>query len=463
MIKDPMAIEKMDCPGKGLSILVVDDDPVALKNLQRILRNEGYEIIATGSGEEAIRLLNSQQFHLVLADLVLDRVDGLDVLAAAKKSSRETEVIILTGHGSIGSAIEAMRMGAFHYLEKPISIDLLRHTISQAVIKLDLVSRVKNLECLVAPDFPAIMGNSPRMVELKKLIRQIQDSDSNILITGETGTGKELVARAIHQSSRRKSRRFLAINCASFTEELLANELFGHEKEAYTGATGHREGLLESAAGGTLFLDEVGDMTLTMQAKILRVIQEREFIRVGGTEAIPVDIRIISATNRCLKKLISAGCFRQDLFFRLNVIGIQVPNLVERREDIPLLAANFLKRFSSKSGKVIRGISREAMHLLQRYGYPGNVRELENIVEHATSMARGDLIQVDDLPQDLTGFDSYTFHQPDSRLKTLKEVETDYISWVLEKVGNKKTEAAKILGIDRASLYRKMKRRDLGE
>ena len=446
---------------RNLSVLIVDDDAAAIRAVRRVLGSEAYRIDSTNSGEEAVRKLAGKRFDIVLTDLILGTVDGLDILKAAKEASSETEVIIMTGHASIRTAIEAIKTGAFHYLEKPLSADLLRHTVRKAAEKVTLVVRLRELEKLANTDAPAIIGHSPEISRVNELILQIRESDANVLITGETGTGKELVARAIHHSSRRRSKRFLAINCASFTEELLSNELFGHEKDAFTGATTCHPGLIESADGGTLFLDEVADMSMTMQAKVLRVIQEREFLRVGGTVPVPIDIRILSATNRDLKKLCNTGFFRQDLYFRLHVIGIFVPNLAERRGDIPLLAAYFLEKYARKAGKTLRGFSREALNLLMNYGYPGNVRELENIVEHALSLARGDSIQVDDLPADLTDFDSHTFHQKEGRLKSLKEVEADYISWVMDKAGHNKTRAARILGIDRASLYRKMKRSEL--
>jgi DNA-binding NtrC family response regulator len=448
---------------ENLAILVVDDDPIALKTINRILTKEGFRTRMARDGSSALDQVKSGWPDIVLTDLVLDTVSGLDILQAVKKDFPETEVVILTGHASVNSTIEAMKAGAFHYLEKPVKPDLLRHTIRQAAEKFILAARVRSLEIGSEDPSQSIIGTASAIAEVKRLIRFIKDSDSNVLITGETGTGKELAARAIHDSSARRHRKFLAVNCASFTEELLSNELFGHEKEAYTGAAGYRAGLLESADGGTVFFDEVGDMPITMQAKLLRVIQEREFIRVGGTESIPIDIRIIAATNRDLKKLCEAGCFRRDLFFRLNVIGIHMPNLCEHGEDIPMLVSHFLRKFSSRAGRRIEEISKEAMQLLINYGYPGNVRELENIVEHASSMARGRTIEVEDLPPDLTHYDSSTFHRQENEMESLEEAEKRYIRWVLEKVGNKKGRAARILGIDRSSLYRKMKRYELKE
>jgi len=443
---------------KRISVLVIDDEAIALKSLTRILSAEGYEVKSTTKGEKALELIHSKTFNIVLTDLVIDMISGLDLLAAAKKRAPETEVIILTGHGSVDSAIHATKQGAFHYLQKPIRPDEVRNIVKRAVEKIELTAKVQNLEASTVQEFPSIIGKSPKIVEIKKLIQRIKDSDSNVMITGESGTGKELVARAIHESSSRQKEKFLAFNCASFTEELLANDLFGHEKDAFTGATKSAPGLLESADKGTVFFDEVGDMPNAMQVKLLRVIQEREVIRVGGTKSIPVDIRIIAATNKNLKTLCSGGYFRQDLYFRLNVIPIHMPNLSERREDIPLLGSHFLKRYSKKVGKTITGFSDEAIGMLSNYGYPGNIRELENIVEHAVSMARGQIVHVRNLPKDLTEYDLYTFHSQDEKLKSLEEMEKEYIRWVLDRAKNNKTEAAKILNIDRVSLYRKLKR-----
>ncbi len=439
-------------------VLVIDDEEIALNALGRIMRKEGYHVVTQSQGYKAKELLKRQKFDIVLTDLLLDTVDGLEIMAEAKAHDPETEVIIITGHGSVDGAIEATKKGAFHYLQKPIRPDEVRNIVRQAVQKRALARRVRELENKADGDISTIIGNSPRITAIKKLIRQIENSDANVLITGESGTGKELVAKAIHQTSRRSQKRFLAFNCASFTEELIANELFGHDKDAFTGATQSRAGLLESADGGTVFFDEVGDMSSSMQAKILRVVQEKELLRVGATKPIPVDIRIISATNKDLKSLCAAGIFRNDLYFRLNVIPIHLPSLAERREDIPLLAAFFLKLSAKRTGKKLVGFSNETLGLLLNYGYPGNVRELENIIEHASALAKGDQIEPDDLPQDLKNFNALTFHRKTKTMKTLEEIQQEYIQWVLEQVNHNKSEASKILGIDRASLYRKLKR-----
>ncbi|MFW5740708.1 MAG: sigma-54 interaction domain-containing protein, partial [Myxococcota bacterium] len=347
---------------------------------------------------------------------------------------------------------------------KPLQPDEVRSLVRQAGAKKLLGRRVQELEQSAEGSALArIVGSSPAIRKVRALIDQIRASDSNVLITGESGTGKELVARAIHATSRRAKRRFLAFNCASLHEELLANELFGHERDAFTGATTARAGLLKAGDGGTVFFDEVGDMSLTMQAKMLRAVQEREILRVGGTRPVSVDIRIISATNKDLERLIGLRSFREDLYYRLNVIPIRMPALCERQDDIPLLAMHFLRRVEPTVGKSFEGFSDDAIEPLMRYRYPGNVRELENMVERAASLASGPRIEVGHLPPDLTTMDLQTFRYDGEEVKTLEELEREYIRWVLRRVGHNKTQAARLLGIDRVSLYRKLKRGEIIE
>lgn len=439
-------------------ILVVDDDSGTRKALRRILVKNGFEVKTAESGKAALDILGKNQFSLVLTDLLMEPVDGFEVLSKTKKLDPDTEVIIMTGYGSISSAVEAIKKQAFHYIEKPLRSEEVRHLISQALEKRCLRLEVQNLKKQIQSGFEKIIGKSPKLLEIKRLIRQIATSDSNVLITGESGTGKELVAHAIHNLSRRSAKKFLPINCASFTDELLANELFGHEKDAYTGATSSRAGLLESADGGTIFFDEVGDMSMAMQSKLLRVIQERKLIRVGGFKPIGIDIRIVAATNKDLKKAMKAGSFREDLFYRLNVIPIHIPSLSERKEDILLLAQYFLDRFNTKSKRKISGFSKKAAEILKSYDYPGNVRELENIVERSVSLAKAELIDADDLPDDLREIELFTVKREKPYLKSIQEIENEYIEWVLEQCNHNKSQAAKILKIDRASLYRKLKR-----
>ena len=457
----PIAIEKLKNMKKKERILIVDDEHITRRALQRILGNRGYEIKTAANGQKALEILGKEQFSLVLTDMVMGDVDGLEILSKTKKTDPDTEVIIMTGYGSVNSAIEAIKQQAFHYLEKPVRPEEVRLLVTRALEKRRLGLEVQNLREKLDSGFGKIIGESSKILEIKRLVRQIATSDSNVLITGESGTGKELIAKAIHKVSRRSSKKFLAVNCASFTEELLANELFGHEKDAYTGATSSKPGLLENTNGGTIFFDEVGDMPLTMQAKLLRAIQERELIRVGGSRPVSIDIRIIAATNKDLKKTMTLGLFREDFFYRLNVIPIRLPSLSERKKDIPLLAQYFLNRFNIKSQKKISGFSKEAMEVLKSYDYPGNVRELENIVERAVSFAVSEIIGVEDLPEDLREIEVFKVKRDMLQLKSIQELEKEYIDWVLKQCNHNKTRAAKILGIDRVSLYRKLKKNQI--
>ncbi|MBN2242957.1 MAG: sigma-54-dependent Fis family transcriptional regulator [Acidobacteria bacterium] len=460
MKKDEGKIDGKPAPCR---ILIVDDEETALDRMKSLMERKGFEVLTAPTGEQALYLLDRLKFDLVLTDLVLGGIDGLSVLAYSKKVSQDTEVVVITGYASVDSAIQATRKGAFHYLQKPIRSDELYHIVEQALERSRLKTRVRELEQEGAFHSPDIIGNSPKIQAIKSTIDRMKQSEANVLIVGESGTGKELIARAIHNHSRRRDRRFLAFNCASFADELLANELFGHEKDAYTGASKTTPGLLESADGGTVFFDEVGDMSPTMQAKILRVVQEKELFRVGSSSPIPVDIRILSATNKDLKKLVEAGIFRQDLYFRLNVIAIQLPTLEQRKEDIPLLGMNCLKKAAGRMEKHFDGFSEEAMGLLMNYSFPGNIRELENIVERAAALAPGSRIEARDLPSDLRAFETVAFRKEKGMMKTLSEIQQDYIQWVLSRVGHNKTHAAKILGIDRVSLYRKLKQQEFEE
>jgi len=442
-------------------ILIIDDDPGALKSLTRVLKRKGYGITTAASGEEALALLKEKPFDLVLTDLLLKQMDGLEVLSAVKKIDPEMEVIVITGHASIETAIEAMKNDAFHYLEKPFRPDVVRHLVGQALRKHRLNREVRHLKEQVVPPSLKIIGHGPKILAVKRLIRHAAESNANVLITGESGTGKELAASAVHRFSDRSDMKFLAVNCASFTEDLLSNELFGHEKEAFTGATAARAGLLESASGGTIFFDEIGDMPLSMQARLLRVIQERELIRVGGTRSIRVDLRIIAATNKDLKRRMVAGRFREDLFYRLNVVSIHMPPLAEIKEDIPLLVNHFLDLSNQTSRRKVLGFSKAAMNLLRSYDFPGNSRELQNVVERATALCRSDQVEVEDLPEDLQKIDIFSIQKDACTRKPLRQMEQDYIQLVLRECQNNKSRAAQILGIDRVSLYRKLKKTQL--
>jgi len=446
-------------------ILIVDDDNVARKNLTRLLQKEGFKVSSAKNGFMGIELLSKNAYDLMMTDLVMEDMDGLELLSKAKDQYPNTEVILITGYASIPTAIKAIKKGAYHYLEKPIRPDEMIHLVHQAIEKKRLREQVMNLEAQLQKDSeePLLIGQSPEMIEVVKLIKQIAMVNCNVIITGESGTGKELAASMIHHYSQRRSRNFLAINCGGFTEELLANELFGHEKDAFTGASSARAGLLESASGGTLFLDEIGDMPASMQVKLLRAIQEQEIIRVGGNRSIPIDVRFIAATNQDLKKAISAGLFRQDLYFRLNVVSIHMPSLRDHKADIPLIAHFFLRRFAKKFHQEVKGFSEETMEVLQNYYFPGNVRELENIIEHSVALAHEDTIKLKDLPSDFSEIGVFSFEQPDNRVMSLQEMERKYTEWVLNRADRNKTKAAKLLGIDRSSLWRHLKKLEIEE
>jgi DNA-binding NtrC family response regulator len=450
---------------KQARILIVDDDDIARKNFTRLLQREGFDVSNAETGSSALERLAERSCDVVMTDLVMEDVNGLELLGRIKNQFPETEVILITGYASIPTAIEAIKKGAFHYIEKPVRPAEMVHLARQAIEKKRLREQIVKLEARIKGDLeePILIGQSRQMVEAIKLMKQIAKVDCNVLITGESGTGKELAASMIHYHSPRRNKRFLAINCGGFAEELLANELFGHEKDAFTGASSARAGLLETASGGTLLLDEIGDMPPSMQVKLLRAIQEQEVIRVGGNRPIPIDVRVISATNQDLKKAVSAGLFRQDLYYRLNVVTIDMPPLRDRKADIPLLAHFFLRRFARQFHREITGLSEETMAVLQGYYFPGNVRELENIIEHAVAMAREDTISVKDLPSDFSEIGVFSFEQPDSQVTALREMERKYIQWVLNRVDRNKTQAAKLLGIDRSSLWRHLKNSEIEE
>ena len=450
--------------GQGnAKILVVDDEAIALQNLEHVMLKEGYKVIAVDSGVKALKEIEKSEFDLVLTDLKMQPIDGIQVLERTKELYPDTEVILITAYATVDTAVEAMKKGAYHYISKPFKLDEVRYTVKKALEKRQLKKEVSDLRAKMKEhaQIPMIIGKSPKILALQETIRQIAPTDCNVLILGETGTGKELVARAIHHLSPRAEERFLAFNCGAFNEELLANELFGHEKEAFTGARGVKKGLLEAASGGTVLLDEIGDMPLSMQVKLLRVLQEKKLMRVGGTQEIPVDIRVLAATNKDLRKEVKKGRFRQDLYYRLNVITIEVPALTERRDDIPLLAYHFLRKFSHAQGKSVDKISDDVIDILMSYEFPGNVRELENIIERAVALCSGDTINTRELPPDLQQLTLRVQRPRQREFLSLEEQEKEYISWVLRKTKGNKTKAAEILGIDRVSLWRKLKKYQL--
>ena len=441
-------------------ILVVEDEDIARKNLEHILIKTGYEVISVNNGKKALDLLQSTSIDLVITDLKMEQVDGIQVLRKTKELQPYTEVIMITGYATVDSSVEAMHQGAYYYIAKPYKIGEVRKIAKEALLKRRL--QLENLELKDTlkkyQQISSIVGQSKTMIEVQKTINQIAPSDINVLILGESGTGKELVARSIHQLSLRSEKKFIAFNCGSFTEDLMANELFGHEKDAFTGATKAKAGLIKVADGGSVFLDEIGDMPLTMQVKLLRVIQEKEILPVGGEEPISVDVRFIAATHRDLKEDVEKGHFRQDLFYRLNVITIKLPSLSNRDGDIPLLAYHFLTQKCKAMKKDVESITRESMELLCQYTWPGNIRELENVIERAVALASVPEMQVGDLPEYIRNLSVETYRRHDSEFPTLEEQEKNYIKWILDKCNGNKTKAAKIMGIDRVSLWRKIKR-----
>jgi DNA-binding NtrC family response regulator len=443
----------------GFRILIADDEPIARENLEHVLRKEGYETLSVHNGAAAIAELEKDEYDLILTDLRMQPVDGMQVLERALVLYPHIEVIVITGFASVPSAVEAMRKGAYYYIPKPYKLDEVRILVRQALEKRALRKEVRELKQQIRDRDKGtlLIGNSPEVDTLRKIIEQVAPSETSVLILGETGTGKELVARSIHNLSPRAEKRFLAINCGAFSEELLANELFGHERDAFTGAKGVKRGLLEAVRGGTIFLDEIGDMPLSMQVKLLRVLQERTMMRVGGTEEIQVDIRVVAATNKNLKLEVERGTFRQDFYYRLNVITLHIPRLAERKDDILLLGLHFLQKIAKTQGKQVGSISDEAISILLSYEYPGNVRELENIIERAVTLSKGEVIEPHHLPADLQQL-AFRVRRPQKELLTLDENEREYILWVLRQVNDNKTKAAEILGIDRVSLWRKIKR-----
>ncbi|MGC8871819.1 MAG: sigma-54-dependent transcriptional regulator [Caldimicrobium sp.] len=450
---------------KTPKILVVDDEKLTLKNLSYVLSKEGYEVKTAESGTLALKYLQEEEFDVVITDLKMEKVTGLDVLEKCKEWWPDTEVVIITAYATVDSAIEAMKKGAYYYITKPFKLDELRKVVKEALEKVYLKKENKKLkeELEKNKEEVKIITKNPEMKRILDIAEKIAPTDCPVLILGETGTGKELLARYIHSKSHRRNKTFLAINCGAFTEELLANELFGHEKGAYTGAVTTKKGLLEIADGGTLFLDEITEMSPTMQVKFLRVLQEKEFLRIGGTEPIKVDVRFIAATNKDIRKEIEGGYFREDLYFRLNVVTLKLPPLSERKEDIPLLAYHFLRKYAKEMHKKVTEIEEYAMKLLMEYDYPGNIRELENIVARAVALTTSEKIEVHHLPEEFRKFKIFTFRKREQKLLTLEEQEKEYIKFVLKETGWNKSLAAQILGIDRATLWRKLKKYGLEE
>jgi len=445
-------------------LLIVDDEKVALRNLEHIMKKEGYEVTATQSGANALAHLEKQDFDIILTDLRMEKVDGMQILQKCRSSHPDTEVILITGYATLESAVEAMKHGAYYYIAKPYRLDEVRKVVAEALEKV----RLRRENSVLREQVESFQGKvriltqNADMQRLLDMARQVAPTDCNVLITGESGTGKELFARYLHHHSKRdapgKPGAFVAINCGAFNEDLLANELFGHVKGAFTGASSDKKGLIAAADGGTLFLDEITEMSSAMQVKLLRALQEREVLPLGATSPQKVDVRFIAATNRDILDMAKSGNFRQDLFFRLNVVNLTIPPLSQRRDDVPLLAYHFLRKCATRMDKAVTEIAPEAIELLKAYDFPGNVRELENIVERGVAIATSNTIETAHLPEDLRELAIRTFRKKEGRLPSLEEQERDYIQWVLQETGGNQTLAAQILGIDRVSLWRKLKR-----
>ena len=452
-------------------ILVVDDEPDVREVLTTLFTRQGYQVTAVPDGEAALEAVQQQRFHVALLDLRLPRMDGITLLRQLRERDPQLIGIILTGYATVENAVEAMKAGAFDYLMKPFNSTEVRILVQRALefqgLKEENARLRQSLEERYR--FGNLVGTSKAMRQVFDLIQRVADSDSTILILGESGTGKELVARTIHYNSPRRNRPLIPINCAAIPEGLLESELFGHEKGAFTGATHLRVGRFEQADGGTLFLDEIGEMSPALQAKLLRVLQYKEFERVGGTRTIRVNVRIIAATHRNLEELVAQGRFREDLFYRINVIPIHIPPLRERKEDIPLLLEHFLAHFNRIKGKHLQGFSPEAMRYLLDYSWPGNIRELENLVERLVILKGEGIVEVEDLPEKIVGrvVDPRNLEVPtipDSGIDLralVEEFENRLILQALKKAGGVKNRAARLLSLNRTTLVEKLKKKKL--
>ncbi len=452
-------------------ILVVDDEQSMRDFLAIMLKKEGHDVVTAGNGNDALKAVQAEIFDLVISDVKMPGIDGIEVLKTVKDISSETVVIMITAYATAETAVEAMKLGASDYVIKPFKIDELKIIINNSLEKRHL--RNENIllkrEMASRAGFDNFIGKSEPMQKVFALIRQVADTNSTVLITGESGTGKELVAKAIHFSSPRKKKPFVTVNCGALPETLLESELFGYMKGAFTGATSNKQGLFEAANEGTIFLDEISATTPALQIKLLRVLQEREFMRVGGTSGVHVDVRVIAASNKDLTSEVAKGSFREDLFYRLNVIPIRLPPLRERKEDIPLLVDFFLRKFPNKDeGRVLtKSISPDAMKAIMNYQWPGNVRELENLIERLVIMAPGEAIQSEQVPDNVKNVmpcsELVSLDIPDEGLDLeamLENAEKTLLRKALEKTGGVKTEAAKLLKLSFRSLRHRLQKYD---
>ncbi|OGP56331.1 MAG: two-component system response regulator [Deltaproteobacteria bacterium RBG_13_52_11] len=439
------------------TILIADDEESHRLMLRAHLEGEGFEIVEASDGQDAVAKVKERIFDLALMDIRMPIIDGMESLRRIKEVNPTIPVIMMTAYGSIDSAVKALQSGAEDYLTKPLDMD-------ELIIKVKKAIRYRQLEeenilyrerLGIRFDFSNIIGKSPKMLELFETLSMVAPTEATVLLLGESGTGKEIIANAIHQNSPRRERPYVKVNCAALPETLLESELFGHEKGAFTGAIDKKKGRFERADGGTIFLDEIGEMSFPTQTKILRVLQERDFEPVGGTKTIKVDVRIIAATNKNLEEEVRQGRFREDLYYRINVVPITIPPLRDRKEDIPLLAEHFLRIYSGKNRRVIKGFEPKVMGAFIHYSWPGNVREIENIVERTVIMSKGDIITLDDLPPAIAGAQQDEGRTPFPT--SLRDVERATIVMTLHQTGGNRTRAAAILGITRKTLQNKIK------
>jgi two-component system response regulator PilR (NtrC family) len=460
-----------------MRILVVDDELSVREFFEILLRKEGFEVVSVKDGQQGLQLIREEEFDLVITDLQMPGGDGMSLLREVRKSSSETPVIMVTAFATTDSAVEAMKAGAFDYMSKPFKIEEIKLTIHKALAnkKLAQENRALKSELQDKYNFSNLLGESAAMHRVYELIRKTAATKTNVLINGESGTGKELVARAIHFNSDRKEKPFVTVNCGAIPETLIESELFGHTKGSFTGAVAQKQGLFEAAHKGTIFLDEIGELPLTMQVKLLRVIQERNFMRIGGTEMIDVDVRIVAATNRDLAEEVKSGRFREDLYYRLNVIQVKLPPLRHRKEDIPMLADHFLKKYAKETRKDIRRVSTKAMEHLMNYEFYGNVRELENIIERSVALEAGLEIQPSSLPGNVLHPQPKREEFNSSEAKTQLELgqvalddlmdsfERDMLLRALERTRGSRTKASRLLGISSRSMRYRLKKHRIGE
>ena len=441
-----------------IRVLVVDDDEVMRKLLREVLEKSGYEVQLAPSGEDAVKAMSRETFPVIISDIRMLEMDGMAVLREVKKAGKRSAVILMTGFGSMEGAIEAIQEGAFDYISKPFQMDELKAVVARAIKHWESVNARSSVQpALRSIDAASkgLIGKSPKIVEIYKTLARAALSASNVLVTGESGTGKELVARAIHDNSQRRAKRFVAVNCGALAENLLESELFGHVRGSFTGAVADKAGLFDDANGGTLFLDEIGDITPALQIKLLRVIQEHELKPVGANETHMVDVRVIAATHRDLDSLVRTGKFREDLYYRLKVISMELPPLRERIGDLAELVEHFVARYAEKNKKAVSHVSEEALVLLKGYPWPGNIRELEHSIERAVAMSNTSVLFPEDFPVEIRRPAGVA--ASDSK-GSLEDMERAHIVRVLHDVGYNKSKASEVLGIDRATLYRKAQR-----